>query len=264
MGLVALAVFLLLGMRSPYALAGVLVVSFVSTLILGDFGKIARFWSQRNQENLLSGFLTAFRKNQRRYSGLVTHLGVLMLVVGIISSPIYQSEKVVTLKVGDEFHLGKYTFKFADLHSVDGPNWVAQEGLFNVFVGDRFLTQMKPQKRLYTESQVPTTEAAIYAIHLGHLFVTIPEVKEDEVVVRALINPLVLLVWLGGAVMCLGVILNIFRSRERSPVAVPRNQMDETTESKDSVPVPHGVPAILNRSSLGPDPEKGSGLERGV
>jgi len=42
-----------------------------------------------------------------------------------------------------------------------------------------------------------------------------PEVGSDHVTVRALINPLVLLVWIGGGIMGLGVILNIFRPRTK-------------------------------------------------
>jgi len=264
-GLAALALCLLSGMRNQFALAGVLVVSFVSTLIAWDFGRIARFWSKRNRENLLRGFLTAFRKNQRRYAGLVTHLGVLVMVVGIICSTLYNTEKVVTMKVGDQFQLGRFTFKLSDLRQVEGANWVAQEGVFNVFVGERFLTTLRPQKRLYTESQVPTTEAAIYAIRLGHLFVTIPEVKGDSVVVRALINPLVLLVWLGGGVMVLGVLLNVFRPRERGPVgleAVSGQAAVGRGVPQDALRLAQGAPVVLKRSSIGSDPSEGSGIER--
>jgi cytochrome c biogenesis factor len=45
---------------------------------------------------------------------------------------------------------------------------------------------------------------------------TMPEVGPESVSVRALINPLVLLVWIGGGIMGLGVILNIFRPRMKA------------------------------------------------
>jgi cytochrome c-type biogenesis protein CcmF len=99
------------------------------------------------------------------------------------------------------------------LHEVQGPNWTAQEGIFDVYRGEKFITQLRPQKRIYTESQTPTTESAIYSIRLGHIFMTMPEVSTDSVMVRGLINPLVLLVWIGGGIMGLGVLLNIFRPR---------------------------------------------------
>jgi cytochrome c-type biogenesis protein CcmF len=101
------------------------------------------------------------------------------------------------------------------LHEVSGANWTAEEGIFEVYKGDRLLTVLKPQKRIYPVSETPTTEAALYTVHLGHIFLTMPEVGSDNVTVRALINPLVLLVWIGGGIMGLGVILNIFRPRTK-------------------------------------------------
>jgi len=216
-GIVALAglvVFLIFGVRNHYALAGITVVCFVATTIILEVGKISIFWSKRLQIDYLRGLLTAFTKNQRRYAGLITHLGVLVLVIGIISSTIYQKEKVVRMHVDDQFQLGPYTFKFTQLHEVQGPNWVAQESIFKVFRDNRFITELRPQKRLYTESQTPTTEAALYEVNMGHLFLTMPEVSPDNtVLVRGLINPLILWVWSGGAIMGLGVLLNIFRPR---------------------------------------------------
>jgi cytochrome c biogenesis factor len=51
---------------------------------------------------------------------------------------------------------------------------------------------------------------------MGHIFLTMPEVSEDGVAVaRGVINPLILLVWGGGVIMGLGVILNILRPRKK-------------------------------------------------
>jgi cytochrome c-type biogenesis protein CcmF len=219
--LAGLVIFLVLGIRSSYALAGITVVCFVATTIFLAFGKISVFWARRLQVDYLRGLLTAFTKNQRRYAGLVTHLGVLVLIIGIVASTIYQKETVVRMRIGDEFQVGAYTFKFMQLRDVKGPNWIAQEGIFQVFRNNRFITEMRPQKRLYTESQTPTTESAIYALNMGHLFLTMPEVSPDgTVLARGLINPLILWVWGGGAMMGLGAILNIFRPFRTEAVQV--------------------------------------------
>jgi len=208
--------FALLGIRNAYALVGLVVVFFVLFAILLDFGKVSALFIRRDGVNVLSGIYRAFTHNQRRYAGIITHLGVLVMTVGIIASTIYQIERVVFMKPGDELQLKAYTFKFLGTHEVQGPNWVAQEGIFNVYQGERFITQMRPQKRIYTVSQTPTTESAIYTVNMGHIFLTMPETShEGGVTVRGLINPLVLWVWYGGAIMGLGVFLNIFRPRRR-------------------------------------------------
>jgi cytochrome c-type biogenesis protein CcmF len=205
-----------LGFRSPFSLAGAFVVGFVATTIAVDVGKVSAFFSRRDHVNYLRGFFLAFRGNQRRYAGTLTHFGVLITVVGIIASTVYQTEKVVSLSVGDDFALGAYRVKLVDIHDVQGPNWTAREGRFELYRGDRLLTELRPQKRVYAATQSPTTESAIYAINMGHVFLTMPEVTpEGTATARGVINPLILWVWGGGAIMGIGVLLNMFRPRKR-------------------------------------------------
>ena len=215
-GFVTVALLLISGIHSLYALAGGFVVGFSASAIFLDFGKISQLYANREQVNLFKGFLKAFAANQRRYSSLITHIGVLILVVGIIASTIYQTEKVVSMKVGDTFSIADYEMKLLNIHEVEGANWKAQEGVFEVTREQEVITKLRPQKRVYNASQSPTTESAIHAINMGHIFLTMPDVSADGVAVaRGVINPLILWVWGGGGIMGLGVILNIFRPRRR-------------------------------------------------
>ena len=219
----ALGFFVVGGIRDAYALAGLWVVTFVAAAIAFDFHQIATFWAGHDGVNRWEGFRIAHRKNPRRIAGIVTHIGVLVMVTGIIFSTIYQTEAITILKPGESIRLKEYSVKLLQLYPAQGPNWTAQEGLFNVYKGDaqsgKLIAQLYPQKRLYPVSQTPTTETAIHQINMGHLFVTIPEVAPDGswARVRALHNPLVLWVWYGGAIMCLGGLMNIFR-KKRKPV----------------------------------------------
>ncbi|GJL53478.1 MAG: cytochrome c-type biogenesis protein CcmF [Nitrospirales bacterium] len=215
-GLVTVVLLLVSGIHSLYALAGGFVVGFSGSAIFLDFGKISKLYANREHVNLFKGFLKAFSANQRRYSSLVTHIGVLILVIGIIASTIYQTEKVVSMKVGDTFSIADYEMKLLNIHEVEGKNWTAQEGVFEVTQDNEVITKLRPQKRVYTASQSPTTESAIHAINMGHIFLTMPDVSADGVAVaRGVINPLILWVWGGGGIMGLGVLLNIFRPRRR-------------------------------------------------
>ena len=215
-GIASVIILLITGIHSLYALAGGFVVAFSASAIFLDFGKISRLYAQREQVNVFNGLIKAFSANQRRYSSLITHLGALVLVVGIIASTIYQSEKVVSMKVGDTFSIADYQMKLLNIHEVEGQNWTAQEGVFEVTRENQVITKLRPQKRVYAATQTPTTESAIYAINMGHIFLTMPEVSPEGVAVaRGVINPLILWVWGGGGIMGLGVLLNIFRPRRK-------------------------------------------------
>ncbi|MGB0910052.1 MAG: heme lyase CcmF/NrfE family subunit [Nitrospirales bacterium] len=215
-GFVTVILLLITGIHSLYALAGGFVVGFSGSAIFMDFGKISQLYANREHVNLFKGFLKAFSANQRRYSSLITHIGVLVLVVGIIASTIYQTEKVVSMKVGDTFSIADYEMKLLNIHEVKWTNWKAQEGVFEVTQDNEIITKLRPQKRVYDASQSPTTESAIHAINMGHIFLTMPDVSAEGVAVaRGVINPLILWVWGGGGIMGLGVLLNIFRPRRR-------------------------------------------------
>ncbi len=215
-GAVMVVVLAITGIRNLYALAGTYVVAFSGMAIVLDFGKVSQLYAQRNSSTIFKGCLAAFTANQRRYAAMLTHIGVLVLVIGIIASTIYQTEKVVSMQVGDEFTIADYRIKLTELHEVEGGNWKAEEGVFQVFEGAELLTELRPQKRIYNATQTPTTESAIYAINMGHIFLTMPEVSPEGVAVaRGVINPLVLWVWGGGIIMGLGVILNILRPRKK-------------------------------------------------
>jgi cytochrome c-type biogenesis protein CcmF len=215
-GAVLVVILAITGIRNLYALAGSYVVAFSGMAIVMDFSKISQLYAQRNSSNIFKGCLAAFTANQRRYAAMLTHIGVLVLVVGIIASTIYQTEKVVSMKVGDEMSIGDYRMKLTDLHDVEGANWKAEEGVFQVFEDETLITELRPQKRIYNATQTPTTESAIYSINMGHIFLTMPEVSPDGVAVaRGVLNPLILWVWGGGIIMGLGVILNILRPRKR-------------------------------------------------
>jgi cytochrome c-type biogenesis protein CcmF len=215
-GAVLVVILAITGIRNLYALAGSYVVAFSGMAIVMDFSKISQLYAQRNSSNIFKGCLAAFTANQRRYAAMLTHIGVLILVIGIIASTIYQTEKVVSMKVGDEMSIGDYRMKLTDLHDVEGANWKAAEGVFQVFEDDTLLTELRPQKRIYNATQTPTTESAIYSINMGHIFLTMPEVSPEGVAVaRGVLNPLILWVWGGGIIMGLGVILNILRPRKR-------------------------------------------------
>jgi c-type cytochrome biogenesis protein CcmF len=174
-GLASVGILFISGIYSLYALAGGFVVGFSASAIFMDFGKISRLYARREHVNVFKGLSRAFSANQRRYSSLITHLGALVLVVGIIASTIYQSEKVVSMKVGDEFSISDYQMKLLNIHEVEGQNWKAQEGVFEVTRGGDFITELRPQKRIYEATQTPTTESAIYAINMGHIFLTMPD-----------------------------------------------------------------------------------------
>jgi cytochrome c-type biogenesis protein CcmF len=216
----SLPTFYLMGIRDGYALSALSVTFFTGTSIIQDYVNLGKMWAEREATSLMTGILRGLRQNPRKTAGILTHVGVLVMTVGIVASTLFQAEKMEIMKPGDSILLNQYDFKLLELYPAKGGNWSGHEAHFAITRGKTLITELRPQKRLYEVSQTPTTEAAIHQIYTGHLFITIPEVAPDGswARVRALHNPLVLWVWYGGAIMGVGVILNIFRRGRKKAI----------------------------------------------
>jgi cytochrome c-type biogenesis protein CcmF len=167
----------------------------------------------------------------RRLTGLpragfgmsVAHFGVGMMVVGIIATSAYQSERILVMKPGDQVEIAGYTLTFKGAAPQRGPNYREEVGLFEVERGGRVVTNLTPSKRMYDAPPQPTSEAGIHVSWRGDLYVVLGDQQADSsggYAVRLYFNPLVRFIWTGAVVMFLGGLLSL--SDRRLRVGAPR------------------------------------------
>jgi cytochrome c-type biogenesis protein CcmF len=156
------------------------------------------------------------------YGTTLAHAGVGLLLLGIVATTAWQSERVVTLKVGEQLEIAGYELTFRGVVPNQGPNYQEQVGLMAVTRGGSPVTELEPAKRIYDAPRQATTEAGIYAAWTGDLYVVLGDAMQDGSgwVVRAYFNPLVRLIWIGCLVMALGGVCSL--SDRRLRVGAPR------------------------------------------
>ena len=155
------------------------------------------------------------------YGTAVAHIGVGVMVIGIVATTAWQSEKIVALKPGGEAQIAGYDIKFAGVAPRQGPNYREQVGQFVVFTDGRELTRLTPSKRLYTAPAQATTEAGIRAAWSGDLYIVLgDELKDGAYTVRLYFNPLVRLIWIGTLIMFAGGLISL--SDRRLRVGAPK------------------------------------------
>jgi cytochrome c-type biogenesis protein CcmF len=165
----------------------------------------------------------------RSYWGmLLAHAGIGVFVIGVTLVKGFDSANDVSMRVGDTTSVGGYTFLFTDLKEIKGPNYIAAQGTFEVTYGDRKITTMKPEKRLYTVQKMPMTEAGIDRGFTRDLYVSLGEASgQDTWLVRVQHKPFVGWIWGGCLIMALGGFLAAsdrryrMASRKRQPAASP-------------------------------------------
>ena len=157
------------------------------------------------------------------YGGMLAHAGIGLMVLGIVATTAWQSEHVVTLKVGERTEIAGYELTFRGVAPNQGPNYQEQVGLFAVTRGGSpGRRSWQPSKRIYDTPRQATTEAGIHAAWTGDLYVVLGDALQDGSgwVVRAYFNPLVRLIWIGCLVMAFGGLLSL--SDRRLRVGAPR------------------------------------------
>lgn len=151
----------------------------------------------------------------------VAHFGLGMLVLGIVGTTAYQSEKILVMKPGEQTEIAGYTLAFRGVAPERGPNYNAVNGIFEARHGDSVAAIINPGRRLYDKPPQPTTEAGIHASWRGDLYVVLGDTQADGgFAVRLYFHPLVRFIWIGAVVMFLGGALSL--SDRRLRVGAPK------------------------------------------
>lgn len=166
------------------------------------------------------GLIRGMRALPRSYWGMtLAHVGLAVCAVGIVGASLFDNQRDLRMEPGQSLELGGYRFEYERPAHREGSNWVSDKAIVNVYKGDRLVTIMKPEKRLYTVQNQLMTEAAIHAGLTRDLFVALGERLEgDAWAMRVHIKPFVRWVWLGGLMMMFGGLLSASDKRYRLPV----------------------------------------------
>ena len=152
----------------------------------------------------------------------IAHLGIGLLVMGITGVASYTVERDVSLAVGESAEIAGYRFTFQGTQPVEGPNYHAIEGRFQVHEGERTLPDLTTQKRTYRVQQNPMTQAGIAVAWNRDLFVALGEdLGGSKWSMRLQYKPLVRYLWIGALVMALGGLIALSDRRYRRQTVIP-------------------------------------------
>ena len=179
--------------------------------------------------------LISLRKNigqsRASYFGmLLAHLGVAVFVVGVTLVKGYESEKDVSMQLGDKVELGGYVFALQEISRVNGPNYTAARAGIEITRGGKRVALLFPEKRMYLVQQMPMTEAAIDAGFTRDLYVSLGDAVEGNAwLVRVHYKPFIDWIWGGCLIMAIGGFIAAADRRyraykaQRSPAVVSAN-----------------------------------------
>ena len=177
--------------------------------------------TQHTDESLGRAALRTVTRNRRHYGGMIVHLGIAIMAIGLTGSGLFRADKAVAMVPGEVVEVGGEHLRFDGVRTIEGPNYIAVRGHFTLL--DSHVVVM-PERRNYPVQQMPTTESGIHSTPLRDVYVVmsepVPAEGQMKWGVHVYVNPLVQLIWIGGFVSLLGLAVSLsVRRRDRVAVA---------------------------------------------
>ena len=209
--------------RDFWPLLGFTLSAFVVCTIFYDTGLALRARRRVAGEGVLRGLVTLCRRNQRRYGGLVVHLGVVLIVLGIAGSMGYSTEREATLGLKDHLNIGPYRIQFEGLNGTQQPTHFRVEGSFRVFRAGTEWGVLSPALKFFPTQQSPIGRAVHRSSPAEDIYLILSgfsELDQNRATLKVLVRPLVVWIWIGGFVIALGTLLAVLPIGKASPEEV--------------------------------------------
>ena len=209
----------LLGVQKLYplltvALAGYNLVS-VTLLLSGSIRPRVR----ATKRSVASVFGQYALENRRRFGSIITHLGVIVIALGIAGSGGYRVDEQVRINIGESAMFGGYELFAQDIFMERTPGRISSGGVVEVRRDGEVVTTMRPRNNAFAGSQQLVPTPAVYYTPLHDLYLNVSTVRpgQDHLILRVVQSPLVTWIWVGGFILAFGTVYSLIPQRERKP-----------------------------------------------
>ncbi len=207
-GAAALAALVVLALVSPRSVGGAMAFAIAAWLIASSIIDIVR----RGRVGAIP---------TRAFAAALAHAGLGVSLMGIAGTTLWKSEALEVLGPGDSMRVGNYVLSLSGVEGVPGPNFLANRATIEVMQDSRIVATLHPERRIYPAEGQETVDTAIRTTGLSDLYVALGDRRDSgHWIVRAYVNPLAPLIWLGAGIMALGGLASLQGRLRRRAVAL--------------------------------------------
>ncbi|HVX38202.1 MAG TPA: heme lyase CcmF/NrfE family subunit [Gemmatimonadaceae bacterium] len=213
---------LVVGVRDPYALlafafGGFAIASNVQEFVIGVRARV-----RAHQENAAAALGRLVRANRHRYGGYLAHLGLLTAAMGIAGSSAFKAEREITLTPGQTVTVAGQTVRLDEVWGRDEQGRTAIGADMSLLDGSRVVGQLEPQQHFFDSSDQPIPTPSVLSSPRRDIYINLMAFAQDgsSATVHVLVEPLVIWIWIGGGIVCLGAIVGWVPRRRRAAVVV--------------------------------------------
>ena len=204
-GVVTIGALGLLGMRSVGALLAFGLSAFTGAAIVAEFVRGSRVHRRRDELAWPTAISRTLLRNRRRYGGYVVHLGVVLIVIGFAGAA-FKTERQAELQPGQSMEVVDYTLTFEGIDSSETDEKQINAAIIGVQKNGETIGTMSPQRNVHVAQQQTQSEVTIRSTPVEDLYLVVTAIDPDgDIVLRAFVNPLTWWIWMGAAVMAIGM-----------------------------------------------------------
>ncbi|MFC1872358.1 cytochrome c-type biogenesis CcmF C-terminal domain-containing protein [Chloroflexota bacterium] len=228
-----IALLLILGVNSWYALAAYFLSSFAVLTVIVVWAKEVKARHRSRGDNYFRAFGTLLKNGRVHYGAYVVHIGIVLMAVGVIGSSLFGVEKEGALLPGQSMSLDDYTLTFQGITQDETPSKIIVTAVAEVARNGRAVTELMPQKIFHRSFEQPVSEVAIRTTPAEDLYVILAGWDADGTVIfQVLIIPLVIWIWIGGCLLALGGLMAFWPGKGLDEVQVAAGNNIVNTEDE--------------------------------
>jgi cytochrome c-type biogenesis protein CcmF len=223
---VIVAIVLMVGGMRPwedvaelYSLMGITLSVLVAATIISEFWRGGRVIARHNNSNVFAGMVQLTRRNTRRYGGYLVHVGVVFAVVGFCGAA-FNTSTEQELATGDRMQIGRFTLVCQSFTQEDNANYSSDWAVLDVYQGNKKITTMYPERRVYKVSDQPQSMVAVRTTPREDLYLvyTGNNPQTNQPIIKAHLNPLVVWIWIGAFTILFGTIIALVPNMAASAI----------------------------------------------
>jgi cytochrome c-type biogenesis protein CcmF len=182
----------------------------------------------------------------RANGGMIVHLGVIVIAIALAASNSFSHSATLDVNAGQPVEWGGHTFELQQITET-------QDERSRVIKADVLLDESKvyrPALTKYLQLGMDVGTPSVRSAWNKDVYLTLEQGArggDTEATLRVFIKPMVIWLWIGGAVMAIGTLLSAFpsgrRRRPTDPVSAP-------VPDKRLATTPDGEPILANDEEL--------------
>jgi len=185
----------------------------------------------------------------RANGGMVVHIGIVIIAVGLAGATAFGQRGTVVLVRGETSSFAGHTVEFVGTRLVRSPSHISQEALIRVDGGAVFTPAIS---QFGTGTQAVGTPAIDSSV-ASDVYLTINSIPDNggAWTFGVVVQPLVMWLWIGGALVVVGSVLSAIPGRRRrptDPVSAPVTDAASPGEPGISGPAPDRTSPVASGS----------------